>query len=57
MMAFRRRCPTPRSGQGVLTRAGIPDLIQGLATLTMEALAIPGRSLMELHKVRLRRLE
>jgi hypothetical protein len=36
--------------------AGALELRPGPATLTMQAVTIPGRSLMELHKLRLRRL-
>jgi arylsulfatase A-like enzyme len=46
-------------GTGVYVRrtAGIVDLARGQDVLTMQAVSIPGRSLMELHKIRLRRLE
>jgi hypothetical protein len=48
--------PGGRSGVYVRRTAGTLRLEKGPATLTMEAVSIPGKVLMELHKLRLRRV-
>lgn len=48
--------PAGRAGVYLRRTAGTLELRAGPSTLSMQAVTIPGRSLMELHKLRLRRL-